>query len=141
MNKARNRLKARGIQARKDNKARLERIRQTQLTGDLVPVEDLLPIREPDKDPTAYEKATCTEEAYPELVQQVREIEARQYPEGDDPAEVVFRLGSSGIPDIVEDYLDSSPPPEELIDSSDKESGNEFINQVEFIPIPDFSDM
>ena len=140
INKARNTLKTRGIQARKDNKARLERIRQAELTGGLVPAEDP-PIREPDKDPTAYEAATCTEEAYPELVQQVRELEAREQGQDYDtePTDIVFRLGSSGIRDTVEDYMDSSPPPAEaLVDSSDVDS---ITGQADFVRIPDFSDM
>jgi hypothetical protein len=38
--------------------------------------KDLIRIREPDKEPTAYKKMKTTEEFYPELVQQIRELEA-----------------------------------------------------------------
>jgi hypothetical protein len=38
--------------------------------------KDLIRIREPDKEPTAYEKMKTTEEFYPKLVQQIRELEA-----------------------------------------------------------------
>jgi len=39
-------------------------------------LKDLVCIREPDKEPTTYEKMKTTEEFYPELVQQIQELEA-----------------------------------------------------------------
>ena len=149
INKARNTLKAQGIQARKDNKARLERIRQCELVNEFVPVEDLIPIREPDKNPTAYEKGTCTSEAYPGLVQQIRELEAREQHldrhRDSEPGEVVFRLERSRVRDEVEEYIESSPPPPVLQDSSDVESNAGSLDSIErqadFIALSDFSDV
>jgi hypothetical protein len=38
--------------------------------------KDLVCIREPNKEPTAYKKMKTTEEFYPELVQQIHKLEA-----------------------------------------------------------------
>jgi len=68
VNKAISTLKSRGIQARKDEKARKERLISFEATGELAPVEDLFPVRQPDKDPTPDEAFFCTEKGYPELL-------------------------------------------------------------------------
>ena len=75
INKAKKDLIAQGIQARKDEKARLARLQAYREANDLPPVEDLLPIREPDKNPTTLELARCREDFYPELTQAIKEIE------------------------------------------------------------------
>jgi hypothetical protein len=55
-NKAKNQLKDRGIQARKDEKARLNYLKEQQPLGTYIPPEMLLPIRDPEKQPTEEEK-------------------------------------------------------------------------------------
>jgi hypothetical protein len=67
-----------GIQARKDEKARLERLKAYTARNEFPPLEDVVPIREPNKSPTEHERLRCTEEYYPELLQQVREAEQYQ---------------------------------------------------------------
>jgi hypothetical protein len=74
INKARNELKAEGIQARKDDKARLERLKDYAIKDELPPLEDLIPIRQPNKQPTTLEQLRCTEEFYPRLVQNIQEL-------------------------------------------------------------------
>jgi hypothetical protein len=51
VNRAKNQLKDTGIQAYKDEKARLARIVEYRLKDELIPVEDMVPIREPNKNP------------------------------------------------------------------------------------------
>jgi hypothetical protein len=68
INKARNLLKSQGIQARKDEKARLERLKEYTAKDELPPLEDLVSFREPDKNPTELERLKCTEDFYPKLV-------------------------------------------------------------------------
>ena len=67
MNRAKNQLKDAGIQARKDEKARLARIVEYRLKDKLILVEDMAPIREPNKNPTIIERARCEEDFYPDL--------------------------------------------------------------------------
>jgi hypothetical protein len=91
--------------------------------------EDLLPVREPDKQPTQIEALMCTAEYYPELVQAVKEAKAQgALGDGD---EVVFRLGDSQEKGNVPDYMDSSPPPRDLADSSDVESHAGSIDSIQ----------
>jgi hypothetical protein len=106
-------LTKQGIQARKDKKARKERLKAYKDRGELPPIEDILPIREPDKNPTPYERALYTEEAHPGLVQQIQELEQGllQYQRGED-TDIVFKLGPSQVPDDIKgDYIQSSPLP------------------------------
>jgi hypothetical protein len=96
--------------------------------------EDLLPVREPDKQPTQIEALTCTEEYYPELVQAVKEAKAQEVKAQDalgDGDDVVIRLGDSQEKENVPDYLDSSPPPRNLEDSPDVESHAGSIDSVQ----------
>jgi hypothetical protein len=67
VNRAKNQLKDAGIQACKDEKARLARIVEYRLKDELIPVEDMAPIREPDKYPMIIERARCEEDFYPDL--------------------------------------------------------------------------
>jgi hypothetical protein len=69
-------LKERGIEARKQERARKEQIRDLNARGDLIPVQLMAPIREPDKNPTPYEQATMTAEAYPHLVLVIQQIKS-----------------------------------------------------------------
>lgn len=90
----------------------------------------MIPIREPDKEPTTLEQLRCTEEFYPGLVQNIREL--KKALEGDvDNDDVVFRLGDSQQKEDVPDYLDSSPPPPNLVDSSDVESNAGSIDSIQ----------
>ena len=92
----------------------------------------MLPIREPDKQPTTLEQLKCTEEFYPGLVQNIREIkkELGLLDQGDGGDDVVLRLENSQEKENVPDYMDSSPPPPNLVDSSDVESNAGSIDSV-----------
>jgi hypothetical protein len=81
INKAKKELNSRGIQARKDEKARLQRLLDYKAKDELLPPKDLIPIREPDKNPTDLEKMQLTEEFYPGLVQNIRELEKQVGPQ------------------------------------------------------------
>jgi hypothetical protein len=77
-NKARNELKTQGIQAKKDEKTKLARLKEYEAQDELPLPLDLAPFREPNKNPTALEKMQCTDEFYPKLVQQIRELKSHQ---------------------------------------------------------------
>jgi hypothetical protein len=82
-----------------------------------------------------------TEEFYPGLVQNIRELERQVGPQikdrdGDDDVAVI--LEHLQKKEEVLDYLDSSPPPPNLIDSSDIESNARSIDSIQrnadFVP-------
>ena len=54
-NKAKNELHAKGVQARKDEKARLQFIQEHHVLGSTIPDYYWLPIRDPEKNPTSAE--------------------------------------------------------------------------------------
>jgi hypothetical protein len=64
-------LTTQGIQAKKDEKARLQQLKDCAEIDKLPDLVDLVHIRELDKEPTVYKKLKTTEEFYPELVQQI----------------------------------------------------------------------
>jgi hypothetical protein len=138
VNRAKNKLKAAGVQARKDEQARLQRLADYAAKNEFPLVEDLLRIREPDKEPTQLELATCTEEHYPELILAIQQIEAliaSQAPidiegegDGDDDG---IRIMVVRRRSLVPDYKDSSPPPPVLVDSSDIESDAGSIDSIQ----------
>ena len=130
INKAKKDLKERGIQARKDEKARLRRVKECTQKNELPCPEDLFPVREPDKQPTQIEALMCTAEYYPELVQAIKEAKVQDTLVMGDGDDVVFRLGDSQDKENVPDYMDSSPPPRDLADSSDVESHAGSIDSI-----------
>ena len=141
INKAKKELNSRGIQARKDEKARLQRLLDYEANDELPPLEDLIRIREPDKNPTDLEKIQLTEEFYPGLVQNIRELEKQvglQIKDDGGDDDVVVILERSQKKEDVPDYLDSSPPPPNLIDSSDVESTAGSMDSIQrnadFVP-------
>jgi hypothetical protein len=104
-----------GIQARKDNKARLARLHDILARNGLPSIEDITPIREPDKDPTAAEKLLTIDEGHEGLVQVIRELE-RLVPlvpleEQDNEVEISTQAGimEEEEEEEVPDYKDSSP--------------------------------
>lgn len=122
INKATNTLHTRGVQARKDEKARKDRLKMYAQRKELPPPEDLIPVRDPEKKPTVLEQAMCSEEAFPELLLQVREAQAQaKFVEPKEELEI--RLGDH-YSEVIGDYTDSEPPEEDWIglkDSSDLE--------------------
>jgi len=106
------------------------RLKEYEAQDELSLPLDLVPFREPDKNPTALEKMRCTDEFYPKLVQQIRELKSHQ-DQGISSSDVVFKLGDSQEKEDVPDYLDSSPPPPNLIDSSDVESTAGSIDSIQ----------
>jgi hypothetical protein len=142
MNKAKKELKDAGIQARKDERARTDKLKEIYARGDLPPPELLYPIREPDKNPTVVEQARLLEDFYPELVQQIKELEARQeypaqldlYADDNDNDDIVINTTAVIYEkDEVVDFIDSSPPPPEYADSSDAESIDSIRRNADFV--------
>jgi hypothetical protein len=82
------------MQAKKDEKAKLARRKEYEAQDELPLPLDLVPFREPNKNPTVLEKMQCTDEFYPKLVQQIREPKSHQ-DQGIGSSDVVFRLGDS----------------------------------------------
>lgn len=84
--------------------------------------EDLILVRDPEKKPTVLEQSMCSEEAFPELLLQVREAQAQaKFVEPKEELEI--RLGDH-YSEVIGDYTDSEPPEEDWIglkDSSDLE--------------------
>jgi hypothetical protein len=68
MNKAKKELKDASIQARKNERARTDKLKEIYTKGDFLLLKLLCPIREPDKNPTVVEQARLLEDFYPELV-------------------------------------------------------------------------
>jgi hypothetical protein len=130
-------LTTQGIQARKDERARLQRLKDCAEIDELPDPVDLIYIREPNKEPTVYEKLKTTEEFYPELVQQIRELEAQfgtdqDQDQGDsDEDDVIIRLEASQRKEDVLDYIDSSLPPPNYIDSSNIESDAGSLDSIQ----------
>ncbi|KAF5202127.1 Transposase protein, partial [Thalictrum thalictroides] len=139
VNKAKNSLHARGVQARRDEKARKERLKLYILRNELPLPEDIIPIRDPEKKPTVLEQSLCTEEAFPELLVQVQEARSQaRFVEVE--KDLLVRLGDH-YEEVIRDYEDSEPEPEDystLKDSSDVESDSGSIdsiaNQADFMP-------
>jgi len=147
VNRAKNQLKDAGIQARKDEKARLARIVEYRLKDELIPVEDMAPIREPDKHPTIIERARCEEDFYPDLQLVVRQLTASlsnlapdrlEAPntfidiDGDRDEDVVINTTErKHQKERVGEYIDSSPPHLTYPDSSDMESNTGSIDSIQ----------
>jgi hypothetical protein len=106
---------------------------------------DLVPIRQPDKDPTELEKLKLTDEFYPEYILQIQQL--KQQLDGllwvhDSGVNNEDWVGISTQKSPVErefipgNLLESSPPRDILIDSSDVESYQEIdliADQADFI--------
>jgi hypothetical protein len=89
----------------------------------------LVAIREPDKAPITLEQLRCIEEFYPELVNNIRNIKAGLSQDSSD--DVIFKLGDSQEKEDIPDYLDSSPHPFNLVDSSDVELHAGSIDSIQ----------
>jgi hypothetical protein len=143
VNKAKNNLKDTGIQARKNEKARLARVAEYQLKDELIPVEDMAPIREPDKSPTIVERARCEEDFYPDLQLVVNQLTASlnnlapdrlEAPNtfiNEDEDVVINTTEQRRQGEIVGEYIDSSPPLPDYQDSSDIESNGGSIDSIQ----------
>jgi hypothetical protein len=79
VHKAKKELTTKGIQAWKDDKAKVARLQAYEDADELPLPKDLLPIREPDKRPTIVEFASCVEGFHPRLKQAVEELENSRY--------------------------------------------------------------
>jgi hypothetical protein len=82
-----------------------------------------------------------TEEFYPGLVQNIRELEKQvglQIKDNGGDDDVVVILERSQKKEDVPDYLDLSPPPPNLIDSSDVKSTAGLMDSIQrnanFVP-------
>jgi hypothetical protein len=124
-------LQALGIQARKDNKARLARLREVNARNGFPAIEDIMPIREPDKNPTPAEELLTTDEGWEGLVQVIRELEQLVPPgpleEQDNEVEISTQAGimEEEEEEEVPEYRDSSP-----LDQSDVESIADSIDSI-----------
>jgi hypothetical protein len=128
-----------GIQARKDNRARLLRLEEYDQQNKLPLIQDLVPIREPDKAPTIAEQLLLTDKGHPGLLQVIRELEALAPPDIEDTKDkedsddeiIISTQGNSTEREIIVlDYRDSSPllP---IYDESDIESYVESIDSIQ----------
>lgn len=142
MNKAKKELKDVGIQARKDERARTDKLKEIYARGDLLLLELLCPIREPNKNPIVIEQARLLEDFYPELVQQIKELKAQQehltqldlYADDNDNNNIVINTTAVIYKkDKVVDLIDSSPPLPEYVDSSDAESIDSIQQNADFV--------
>ena len=141
VNKAKRKLKEDGIQARKDEQARLQRLADCTANDELPLLKDLTRIREPDKEPNQLELARCTEAYYPELILAIQQIEgvigsqilAKDNCDGDSDGDddIVISTMVTRVKDQVPDYRDSSPPLPNYIDSSDVESCAGSIDSIQ----------
>jgi hypothetical protein len=99
-------------------------------------LDDLIPIRQPDKNPTPQEAYLLTSAAYPALQTALLEQEALlkrvqgEQGVGDDE-EVEITIGDVDGDREVPFILDSSPPPSVYIDSSDVESDTGSIDLIQ----------
>jgi len=83
------------------------------------------------------EQLRCTEEHYPELVQVIRELEKDIGPQNqgdgdrDNDDDIVIITPRVKTQENMPDYLDSSPPPPNSVDSSDIESNAGLIDSIQ----------
>jgi hypothetical protein len=120
-------LLALGIQARKDNKARLARLQEIHARNGIPSIEDVTHIREPDKYPTLAEKLLTTDEGWEGLVQMIRELEQLvPLEEQDNEVEISTQAGiMEEEEEEVPEYKDSSPV------DSDVESMADSIDSIQ----------
>ncbi|KAF8851314.1 hypothetical protein BDZ45DRAFT_696047 [Acephala macrosclerotiorum] len=144
VNKAKKEMSALGVQARKDEKARLARHKAIQRNGDFLELVDLTSIRQLNKNPTLIEAMKMTEDFYLALQAAVKQLEAQgaivrgviiEEADGD----VEFSLGATEEAEEdkedrrrrARELLDSSPPPLQYEDSLDVESYSRSINLIQ----------
>jgi hypothetical protein len=113
INKAKKALKEAGIQARRDNKARLRAIQGVEFP----PVDMLVPIRELDKDPTLFESLSIIPKGHPTLIIVVEHYKSGEYLytecDGDDEDYDITIIVRASEKEVIcyTSYLESSPPP------------------------------
>jgi hypothetical protein len=73
-NKHKNHLLTLRVQACKDNKARLARLQEANARNGLPAIEDIMPVREPDKNLTIAKALIITDARHEGLVQAIREL-------------------------------------------------------------------
>ena len=131
ISKAKEDLLTRGIQARKDERARLARLTLYKARGELPEVGDMVLVRQPDKEPTDLAKLLCTPEGHEALQQSINEArQALGREQGDsNEEEVLIRLRDSQLREEVPEYRDSSPPVP-WVESSDVESDAGSIDSI-----------
>ena len=106
---------------------RIARIQEAKVRNELPVFEDILPIREPDKEPTAAEMLLTTDEGHEGLVQVIRELE-QLVPlevEQDDEVNISTQTVVEKEEEILE-YRDSSP-----VDQSEVESIADLIDSIQ----------
>jgi hypothetical protein len=122
-------LLALGIQACKDNKARLARLQEIHAWNGIPLIEDVTHIREPDKYPTLAEKLLIIDEGWEGLVQMIKELEQLvPLEEQDNEVEISIQAGIiEEEEEEVPEYKDSSPVDsnvESIADSIDSIQNN-----------------
>jgi len=106
---------------------RIARIQEAKVRNELPVFEDILPIREPDKEPTAAEMLLTTDEGHEGLVQVIRELE-QLVPlevEQDDEVNISTQTVVEEEEEVPE-YRDSSP-----VNQSEVESIADSINSIQ----------
>jgi hypothetical protein len=147
-NKAKKELTARGVVARKEEKARKAAVAELAARGEIIPFHLAIPIREPDKNPTQEEREALI--AHPSLQQALNELLKDQDDISSDPIlaedRLEIRLEYIEEPDPLED-IDAESDSTDTVDlegldedSSDAESfvSNDSITRnADFIPLWD----
>jgi hypothetical protein len=140
VNRAKAEIKTQGIQARKDKRAWLARVKNCKDKNKLPAIEDLTPIRQPDKNPTVLESMKITEDFYPVLQLAVQQLEKEKKDDDilinpalldQDDNNLILQLGDSQEKEEVLDYIDSSLLYPQYIDLSDIESNTGSIDSIQ----------
>ncbi|KAH6698145.1 hypothetical protein BKA61DRAFT_583520 [Leptodontidium sp. MPI-SDFR-AT-0119] len=135
INKSKEALRIKGVQARKNNRANRELLKACRARGDLPSAHLLIPEREPDKHPNALEVLSLTPEGHVEYHHAV--IQAQLQVDGIEGEEVSFFTEPTPTKVEVIDhsqYVESSPPPETAVpdypESSNEESDTGSIDSI-----------
>jgi hypothetical protein len=108
--------------------------------GDLLLLELLVLIKEPNKRLTLLKAAKCTKDFYPKLQQVIKELKSQQQPfarlqtpDSDSNSDGDMTIRTEAVTykkDVVRDYLDSSPLLLNYINSSNVESNAGSIDSI-----------
>ncbi|KAG4428145.1 hypothetical protein IFR05_016370 [Cadophora sp. M221] len=135
IDKSREALRIKGVQAIKNNRGNRDLLKAYKARGDLPSAHLLIPEREPDKHPNALETLSLTPEGHIEYYHAV--IQAQLQVDKIEGEEVSFFTEPTPTKKEVIDhsqYMESSPPPETVVpdysESSDEESDTGSIDLI-----------
>ncbi|KAG4439985.1 hypothetical protein IFR05_004559, partial [Cadophora sp. M221] len=104
-------LRVAGVQARRENRERKKTLDFCMANDTFPAPEDLILIREPDKNPTPLEAVSKTPEGHPKYLHAVLQLE-KEFNGELDGEEILFRIGNTHKEEgLGVKYIESSPPP------------------------------